>query len=65
MKDVISEDCYIYIDEEEKVRMQCVKCHTNNKLGKQWNGVNGYGSWDINCHNCGEAIHRNKGENED
>lgn len=51
------ENSYIYIEDDKFVRIQCVECHENNKLGEFWNANNGYGPWDIIC-KCGKVIHK-------
>lgn len=59
----MSEDSYIYVEDNKTVRVQCVECHEKNNLGELWSASNGYGPWDFIC-KCGKVIHRHKGKDE-
>ena len=63
----MSENCYVYWDEESDdpnkkryVYMQCVECYAKNKKGVMWPAVMGYKNRVV-C-GCGKVIHEGESD---
>jgi len=57
----MSEDSYWFRDdkqEEPRMVALCAECGKKMKLGSFWAASNGYGNYDLNCHECGKVIHK-------